>query len=174
MGLPDTACIPYRLSLTEYRSLFEAVFGTGALDIKWPKNTERICSTPAGAAEFNGSDTPIKLKPEDRLKANRAYDNWAQAISFYESSPAVSAFSSKFDAFLKGNYTLTADEMAGYNLFRGKASCNTCHLDGRGSTQTPGTGSDGHPSTTTGTDTSAPTDVAPLFTCFGYSNLGLP
>src|SRR5882762_5219086 len=45
MGLPDTACIPYRLSLTEYRSLFEAVFGTGALDIKWPKNTERICST---------------------------------------------------------------------------------------------------------------------------------
>src|SRR5437879_66482 len=70
--------------------------------------------------------------------------------------------------------TLTADEQAGYNLFRGKAGCNTCHLDGRGSTQTPGTGSDGNPSTTTGTDTSARADVTPLFTCFGSANLGLP
>jgi cytochrome c peroxidase len=75
---------------------------------------------------------------------------------------------------LKGNATLTAEEMAGYKLFRGKAGCNTCHLDGRGSTQTAGTGSDGHPSTTTGTDTSAAADVAPLFTCFGSGNLGLP
>jgi len=24
---------------------------------------------------------------------------------------------------------LTADELAGYNLFRGKANCNSCHLD---------------------------------------------
>jgi cytochrome c peroxidase len=174
MGLPDTACIPYRLSQTEYRPLFEAVFGEGALDIEWPRDTEQICSTPAGAARFGGNQTPIRLDAEERLKANRAYDNWAQAISFYESSPAVSAFSSKFDAFLKGNYTLTADEMAGYKLFRGKASCNTCHLDGRGSTLTPGTGSDGHPATTTGTDTSAAADVEPLFTCFGYANLGLP
>jgi cytochrome c peroxidase len=64
--------------------------------------------------------------------------------------------------------------MAGYMLFRGKAGCNTCHLDGRGSTQTQGTGSDGNPSTTTGTDTSFAANVEPLFTCFGYANLGLP
>ena len=50
----------------------------------------------------------------------------------------VSAFSSKFDAFLKGNYTLTADEMAGYDLFNGKGNCNSCHLDGRGTTLKPG------------------------------------
>src|SRR5207244_9489613 len=86
----------------------------------------------------------------------------------------ISAFTSKFDAFLAGTYTLTAEEQAGYDLFRGKAGCNTCHLDGRGSTQTSGTGSDGNPSTTTGTDTSAAADVAPPFTCFGYANLGLP
>jgi cytochrome c peroxidase len=70
---------------------------------------------------------------------------------------------------------MTANEMAGYNLFRGKAGCNTCHLDGRGSTQTPGTGSNGNPSTTTGTDTSFPVaSSVPLFTCFGFANLGLP
>jgi cytochrome c peroxidase len=117
---------------------------------------------------------PIRLDREDRTKANRVYDNWGQPISFFESSPNVSPFTSKFDAFLKGTATLTSVEAAGYNLFRGKAGCNTCHLDGRGSTQTPGTGSNGKPSTTTGTDTSAVADVAPLFTCFGFANLGLP
>src|SRR5438445_12159167 len=64
--------------------------------------------------------------------------------------------------------------MAGYNLFRGKAGCNTCHVDGRGSTQTPRTGSGSIPATTTGTDTSFAATVNPLFTCFGSSNLGLP
>src|SRR3989441_831226 len=64
--------------------------------------------------------------------------------------------------------------MAGYNLFRGKAACNTCHVDGRGSTQTPGTGFDGVPATTTGTDTSHAATVNPLFTCFGSANEGLP
>src|SRR5438067_407193 len=64
--------------------------------------------------------------------------------------------------------------MAGYALFRGKAACNTCHVDGRGSTQTPGTGFDGVPSTTTGTDTSHAATVNPVFTCFGSANEGLP
>src|SRR5207237_5800407 len=114
--------------------------------------------TPGGAAVLGqntgGNPTPIRLSPEDRTKANRVYDNWGQSISFYESSPRISAFSSKFDAYLAGTYTLTPAEQAGYDLFRGKAGCNTCHLDGRGSTQTPGTGSGSIPSTTTGTDTS--------------------
>jgi len=44
----------------------------------------------------------------------------------------VSTFTSKFDAMLKGNYTFTPDEQAGYNLFNGKGNCNSCHVDGRG------------------------------------------
>jgi cytochrome c peroxidase len=178
-ALPDTACIAFRLSKAEYKSLFELVWGKGALNIKFPPGTEKICDTPGGAAalkqENGGNPTPIKLNTEDRTKANRVYDNWGQSISFYESSTAVSAFSSKFDAYLAGKYTLTAEEQAGYDLFRGKAGCNTCHLDGRGATQTPGTGSNGNPSSTTGTDTSSPVaSSVPLFTCFGYANLGLP
>jgi cytochrome c peroxidase len=175
-GLPDLACIAFRLQSAPYRSLFEQVWGQGSLDIKFPHDTEAICATPAGAASLGGSATPIKLKPDERTQATRVYDNWGQSISFYERSKEVSPFSSKFDAFLKSSTTtpLTGDELAGYNLFRGKAGCNTCHLDGRGSTQTPGTGADNHPSTTTGTDTSARADVAPLFTCFGSANLGLP
>jgi cytochrome c peroxidase len=90
-----------------------------------------ICDTPGGAAKFGTTATPIELTPRDRAKANTVYDHWGQSISKYERSMRVSAFSSKFDAYLKGNYTLTADEMAGYQLFNGKGNCNSCHLDGR-------------------------------------------
>jgi len=162
-ALPDTACIAFRLQTVEYRPLFEAIFGQGSLDIKFPSDAEVICSIPGGASLLGTNPTPIQLSPEDRTKADRVYDNWGESISFFESSDFVSPFSSKFDAFLKGNYTLTPDEQAGYDLFRGKANCNSCHLDGRSTTLTPGQ-----------TDTGKPADVEPIFTCFGYANLGLP
>ena len=174
MGLPDTACIAFRLSRAEYRPLFEQVWGKDSLNIKFPPKTEEICATPGGAAVFGTDTAPVKLKPQDRVLANRVFDNWGQSLDAFEKSKEVSPFTSKFDAFLKGNATLTADEMAGYKLFRGKAGCNTCHLDGRGSTQTPGTGSGSIPATTAGTDTSAAANVEPLFTCFGSANEGLP
>jgi cytochrome c peroxidase len=173
-GFPDTACITFRLSQAVYRPLFEQVWGQGSLDIKFPHDTEKICATPGGAAVFGTNTTPVKLKPADRTRSNRAFDNWGQSLDFYEKSREVSPFTSKFDAFLADNATLTADEMAGYLLFRGKAACNTCHVDGRGSTQTDGTGFDGIPATTTGTDTSRTATTNPIFTCFGSANEGLP
>jgi len=54
-GFPDIACIAYRLSHAEYRGLFELVWGEGSFDIKWPADTETICSTPEGATVFKGS-----------------------------------------------------------------------------------------------------------------------
>jgi len=54
-GFPDTACIAYRLSRAEYRPLFELAWGEGSFDITWPADTETICSTPEGAAVFNGT-----------------------------------------------------------------------------------------------------------------------
>ena len=163
MGFPDTACIAFRLSQAAYRPLFEAVWGEGSFDIKFPDETERICSTPAGAAVLGGSTTPVPLSAADRTRANTVYDHWAQSIDSYEQSVQVSAFSSKFDAFLAGKYTLTADEMAGFRLFNGKGNCNSCHLDGRGTTLKSGQ-----------TDTSAAAQVNPLFTCFGSANEGVP
>jgi cytochrome c peroxidase len=174
MGLPDTACIAFRLTQAVYRPLFEQVWGMGSLDIRFPPDTEKICATPGGAAVFGTDTMPVRLTPVDRTQANRVFDNWGQSLDAFEKSEEVSPFTSKFDAFLAGHATLTADEMAGYNLFRGQAACNTCHVDGRGSTQTAGTGFDGVPSTTTGTDTSRAATVNPLFTCFGSANEGLP
>jgi cytochrome c peroxidase len=161
--LPDTACIAFRLQTAVYRPLFEEVWGAGSLDIKFPHETEEICETPGGAAVFGPNTTPIPLSPEDRAKANNVFDHWGQSIDQYEASPDVSAFSSKFDAFLAGKYTLTSDEMAGYNLFKGKGNCNSCHLDGRSTTLA-----------SSQTDTGTAASTTPLFTCFGSSNLGLP
>src|SRR5947209_13811576 len=151
MGLPDTACIAFRLSQAVYRPLFEQVWGMGSLDIKFPPDTEKICATPGGAAVFGTDTTPVKLTPVDRTQANRVFDNWGQSLDAFEKSREVSPFTSKFDAVMAGNATFTASEIAGYTLFRGKAGCNTCHVDGRGSTQTPGTGSGRISATTTGT-----------------------
>ena len=168
MGFPDTACIAFRLQTAVYKPLFLEVWGAGSLDINFPGDTEEICETPGGAAAFGGSATPISLSPEDRTKANDVYDHWAQSISFLERSPRVSPFSSKFDAFLTPTTSplhsnLTPDEMAGYKLFNGKGNCNSCHLDGLSTTLTSGQ-----------TDTGTPASTRPLFTCFGYANLGLP
>jgi cytochrome c peroxidase len=167
MGLPDTACIAFRLESAKYKALFEEVWGD-SLDIRFPKNTEEICETPGGAAVFAGNTEPIELTPEDRAKANDVYDHWGQSISFYEASPNVSPFTSKFDAFLANPTTnpLTSDEMAGYNLFKGKANCNSCHLDGRSTAPAP--------TAPNSTDTGVAAATEPLFTCFGYANLGLP
>jgi len=164
MGFPDTACVPFRLQQASYRALFEEVWGKGSLDINFPPETEQICATPGGAAVFGQNATPIPLSPIDRTHANEAYDHWGHSVGAYEQSTQVSAFSSKFDAFIKGKYTMTADETAGYNLFNGKGNCNSCHVDGRGTTLQPGQ---------VDTSTNA-TANPPLFTCFGSANEGIP
>jgi cytochrome c peroxidase len=166
-ALPDTACIAFRLESAVYKSFFEKIWGDD-LDIKFPANTEEICEVPGGASAFGTNTMPIKLSPEDRARANDVYDHWAQSLDQYEASPDVSAFSSKFDAFLHDPTTtpLSADEMAGYNLFRGKANCNSCHLDGRSTAPSP--------TATSSTDTGTTADTRPVFTCFGSANLGVP
>jgi cytochrome c peroxidase len=166
MGNPDTACITFKLSRAVYRPLFELVWGKGSFDINFPPETANICATPGGAASFGGNTTPVNLSAVDRIRSNEVYNHWGQSLDSYEQSVQVSAFSSKFDAFLKGKAQLTHDEMAGYNLFRGKANCNSCHLDGRSTAPAP--------TNLSAVDTGVAAQTNPLFTCFGSSNLGLP
>ena len=172
-ALPDTACIAFRLQSAVYKSFFIELWGDDLDAIKFPHNTEEICETPGGASIFGTDTMPIKLSPVDRAIANHVFDHWGQSINQYEGSPDVSAFSSKFDSYLAvqsgaatSGYMLTADELAGYNLFRGKANCNSCHLDGRSTAPSP--------TAPHSEDTGAAADTRPVFTCFGSANLGLP
>jgi cytochrome c peroxidase len=163
MGNPDTACVTYKLSLAAYRPLFEEVWGADSFDIEWPSDTAGICATPGGATIFGPNTQPVSLSAADRTKSNNVYNHWGQALDAYEASTEVSPFSSKFDAFLKGTYTLTSDEAAGFALFNGKGNCNSCHVNGRGTALTANM-----------TDNTDEASVKPLFTCFGSANEGLP
>ncbi|MDB5073490.1 MAG: putative methylamine utilization protein MauG [Candidatus Eremiobacteraeota bacterium] len=167
MGFPDTACAVYRLKSRPYRKLFETVWGAQAFAIDWPANADQVCRTPSGplqqknanSLEPNENPAVMRLSAIDRGRSHATYDQIAYAIAAYEGSSEVSPFSSKFDAFLAGTVKLTAQEQRGFDLFRGKAKCNTCHLDGNGS------GSNQH---------TAAADVRPLFTDETPSNLGVP
>jgi cytochrome c peroxidase len=170
MMFPDIACVAWRLTSATYLNLFKEIWGD-SFDITWPSDTEKICDTPGEAAIFGGSTTPIALSPTDRTKAQTIYDRWGQSLSFLERSIDVSPFSSKFDAFLAGSYTLTPNEMAGYKLFRGKGNCNSCHLDGRSTAPTPPPPQGTAPHSV---DTGVRASVEPVFTCFGSANEGLP
>jgi cytochrome c peroxidase len=162
MANPDSACVVWKLSLSKYKFFFEQVFGVGSLELHWPSDVQQICSTPAGAAVLGGNPTPLQLSPTDRTLANKDFDEFAQAIAAYEGSDSVSPFTSKFDYYLANKATLTTQELNGYELFRGKGSCNTCHLDGRSSTLLGGS------------DSGQAASVQPLFTDTTYNNLGLP
>jgi cytochrome c peroxidase len=158
----DIATYIYKLSKTPYAKFFEEFWGTGSLSsIHWPANIATLAATP-GPPPPGSNPNPVlaMLSPEDQLLVISAYDHAAQSMAAYESGPEVSPFSSKFDAALLGATTLTADELAGWNLFHGKAHGNTCHLDG---TQTTGTVTPANAA-----------DVAPLFTDFTSANIGTP
>jgi cytochrome c peroxidase len=146
MALPDSACAVYRASQRPYRGLFEAVWGAQAFAITWPADVDQVCDTPGPP---RGGVLPVRLDPVARGHANATFDQMAESIASYEASAEVTAFTSKYDAVQAGKATFTPQEQHGYDLFRGKAQCNTCHRDG-------GPGED------------------PLFTDFTASNIGTP
>jgi len=80
-----------------------------------------------------------------------AYNHIAEALAAFEESEEVNMFTSKFDAFLIGQYTMSTTELRGFNLFRGtKAKCANCHVIDN------------------------PTGGPALFTNFKYFNIGTP
>lgn len=134
MGMPDTACVVYRLSQSEYRSLFESVWGVQAFVIQWPSKIEQACSSPGPPPAED--PYPVHLSKLDRGRSDSTYDQFGLLIALYEASAEVSPFTSKFDYALAhpDKEILSGDEVAGWNVFNGKALCNTCHLDGTAST----------------------------------------
>ena len=147
MGLPDSACLAYRLSKAPYRKLFETVWGADSFSIQWPPDVEKVCATPAPPPRDD--PYPVHLSAPDRERTNHVYDEFGLAAAAYEASPEVSPFTSKYDYVQAGKEKFTPQEANGYVLFRGKADCNQCHRDG-------GPGEE------------------PLFTDFTASNLGVP
>ena len=157
MANPDSACWVWKASQSPYAPLITSIWGAQSFAISWPANVAEVCAHP-GPAPTN-DPYPVHLSAEDRGTSNSTFQHMVLSVASYEASPAVSAFSSKFDAYLAGNASLTGAELRGYELFNGKGRCNQCHLSG----------------TAVNTlNAQAPADVAPLFTDFTANNIGLP
>lgn len=82
-----------------------------------------------------------------------AYDNLSKAIAAYERTSELSPFTSKYDAYLRGEVQLSPHEKRGMELFNDpmKGNCAACHISEPG-----------------------PNGEPPLFTDFTYDNIGIP
>lgn len=137
-GLPDVACVVYRVSRSVYAEAYRAAWGTAIGQITFPQNADVQCGVEG---------TTLALSATDRERVRVEYDRVARSIAAFEGSVQVSAFSSKFDAWLRGQAQLTQQEHMGMMLFQGRARCSNCH-------------------TIAG--------PRPLFTDFSYHNVGTP
>ena len=122
MGLPDSACLAYRLSKAPYRKLFEEVWGADSFAIHWPADVEKVCATPGPPS--NDDPHPVHLSTADRQRSDHVYDGFGLAAASYEASPEVSPFTSKYDYVQAGKEKFTSQETNGNALFRGKAVIN--------------------------------------------------
>ncbi|TCS70887.1 cytochrome c peroxidase [Sulfuritortus calidifontis] len=86
-------------------------------------------------------------------QVDRAYRHMVEAIAAFERTPRFAPFSSKYDAYLAGQASLTEQELRGLKLFEDekKGNCAACHPSRPG-----------------------PQGEPPLFTDFTYDNLGVP
>jgi cytochrome c peroxidase len=163
MGNLDIATYVYKISISQEAPFFEALWGKGSLSsIHFPPNIATLAMIPGPTTSANPGAFAMMSEADQNLVIS-AFDHAAESTAAYEAGPEVSPFSSKFD-FALANPTLpvlTPDELAGWNLFRGKGHCNTCHLDGTESSTTPITPAEA-------------ADVAPLFTDFTSTNIGTP
>jgi len=118
-GLPDSACVVYRICTAAYPVAFQDVYGADACAIAWPADVGAQCAAGDGV---------VGLSEADRAKVQTAFDQTALAIAAYEASPEVNAYSSKYDYYLAGLADLTREEKLGLNLFKGKGKCANCHI----------------------------------------------
>ena len=95
------------------------------------------------------NNEPIDLSTPALIDAN--YDKVGRAIAAYEATSDVNKFTSKFDAYMKGQTRLTAQEARGLAIFNLQGECYDCHESVSVDGITPA-----------------------LFTDFSYHNLGLP
>ena len=143
-ALPDAACVVNRVCEGDYGDLFRKVWTGQNCAIRWPANTFGQCNSPTGR---------VKLSAADRERVENAYNQIALSIAAFEASKASNAFTAKVDAVRAGEASVHrggsySAKVCSRPTARGNAL--VCH---RGS---------------------PPGGPPPLFSDFGYDNLGVP
>jgi len=146
MAMPHAACVVQRVcrpeNQTPYRVALTDVWGLEICKIAFPEDLQKQCET---------LDADISLPDDIAEKVETAFNRIGLTISAYESSAEVNRYSSRYDKYLAGTADLSPQEMAGLQLFEGKALCSACHTTGPGPNAEPA-----------------------VFTDFTYDNLGVP
>ena len=97
-------------------------------DLQQTQQQPLVCHRLRGSPDTNAVPLAVALSPQDRARVQSTFDQMGKSIAAFEASPEVSAFSSKYDAFLAGTAELTTAERRGYDLFTGLAKCTNCHV----------------------------------------------
>jgi cytochrome c peroxidase len=116
-GLPDRACVAYRVRLSSYLGRYTAVWGHEIESIVFPGSTETICTDPNLTLGEH-----VGLTVADRAKADSVFHNVARAVAAFEGSDHVSKFNSRYDFD-----ELSDVERWGEKLFDTKGKCQQCH-----------------------------------------------
>lgn len=116
-----------RLIASHYRSDYQALFGPLPPLAHLPASAGPVADPDANAAWE-------AMSAEDRTAVTRVYANLGKAIAAYERLllPAPARFDAYVEALLQNDKQamatlFTADEVAGLELFIGKANCTRCH-----------------------------------------------
>jgi cytochrome c peroxidase len=113
-GLPDKACVVYRVLNGSYAGMYRDVWGGDPIEFVPAEYVKSVCEDPALPVDDHG------LAPVDRGKVEDAYDNIARSLAAFEAS--LNRFSSLFD---QGMLSPLAQE--GQKLFSSKGKCQQCH-----------------------------------------------
>lgn len=113
--------------LDDYRDAYEALFGPAPDTDGWPENVSPLIP---GKPMDEWWRTPA----ETRQAINRVFANTGKVLAAYQRrlKPVENRFDRYVAALTRGEAPaaedrLSADELAGFRLFTGKARCDNCH-----------------------------------------------
>ena len=126
MAMPAAACVVENVlhpkDAAAFPVSFAAVWGADLANIALPAAVTTACADPNAKIEI--ADEALAAAVDE------AFGKIALSIAAYERSSEVNRFSSRYDKWLAGAATLTADELAGLEVFKAedKGNCAACHV----------------------------------------------
>lgn len=125
MALPHAACVVARVlapaDAASYPVSFSDVWGDEA-SVDIPAKITDLCGDPN--AEIAIEDKALATSIEE------AFDRIALSVAAFDGSAEMNPFSSRFDAWIAGANSLSAQELRGFDIFKAenKGNCAACHV----------------------------------------------
>ena len=126
MAMPHKACVVQRVLEANragaYSVSLQDVWGSGVPEIAFPDGLAAQCATPGAVIEIFDEETAAAI--------DTVFGEIAYALSAFEASSDVNQFNSRYDHWVAGEGELSAEELAGLEMFtrEDKGNCAACHV----------------------------------------------